>query len=137
MVASDQMSFLLKQDRRWTGVEASCRCCSKYSMNPQGTAVLRLHDSWGLNSIFHPNINLSRLVSPIFVCGICSAFHSFEHHLYMIMPGYVSPTHTSLLNPMYVPHSLAPCGLSPWKHPGSLAPSTRQKHLLCDDPLGQ
>lgn len=53
----------------------------------------------------------------------------------MIMSGYISPTHMSLLNPMYAPHFLAPCDLSPWKHPGSLTSNTGQKHPLYDCPL--
>lgn len=116
MVAPDQMSFYLSGTEVDRCRRIPSRCCSKDSGKSQDTPEFRLPSSWGSDSLLHQNIRpyLSRqrllacwaLVPQILDCGLslpCS-LPRFKHYLSLIMPGYVSPAHTPLLNPEYAPH---------------------------------
>lgn len=121
-MAPDQMSFYLSQTEVDRCRRIPSRCCSKDSGKSQGIPEFRLPLSWGSDSLLHLIIRpyLSRqdllgcwaLVPQILDCGLslpCLLLR-FKHHLSLIRPGYVSPAHTSLLNPEYAPH------LPAWRH---------------------
>lgn len=107
----------ISQGQRWTGVEGSQADAALRTVGNHGVPLSsECPWSWGSDSPLYPNIRsyLSRqglvacwaLVLQILDGGFSlpRSRPRFEHHLSLIMPGYMSPAHTSLLKPECAPH---------------------------------